>query len=90
MYKFTNNNECVVDVAYTVSHLVAATVYANHFGISSFQNKFKLFLLSFWTLRLAGFLFYNRIYKGFHDPRYEAILHKYDKNSLKRDVAVLL
>lgn len=77
-----------MDVAYTVSHLVAGGVYAYHFGFSSQEAWIKLFILGFWTARLAGFLLVNRIFKGFHDPRYEAIFKKYDKNSLKKDAAV--
>ncbi|CAD8112952.1 unnamed protein product [Paramecium sonneborni] len=88
LYKILKNNECIVDVAYTVSHFVAGSIYAYHFGLSSFENKFKLGLLALWTARLAGFLFYYRILRGFRDPRYEVIFVNYKKETFKRDVVV--
>lgn len=39
LYKLMKNNECIVDVAYTVSHFVAGSIYAYNFGLSSFENK---------------------------------------------------
>jgi len=65
-YKCFGNNECIVDVAYSISHLVAAIVYAIFayavYDLIPIQDALiKLFLVALWALRLGGFLCYNRV-----------------------------
>lgn len=45
------NNECIVDVAYTVSHFVAGSIYAYNFGLQSFENKVYIFILMLVKIR---------------------------------------
>ena len=63
-YKATDN-PCIVDVSWTIGHWVVGAVYASHFGaLDTFGGKLVFGLLSLWALRLAGHLFYHRIYAG--------------------------
>lgn len=64
IYKYTDNPG-VVDVAWTIGHLVVGGVYASHFNaLQSSCGQIMFGLLSLWAVRLAGHLFYHRIYQG--------------------------
>lgn len=64
-YKITGN-VCIVDPAWAIGHLVAGAVYAHHFSAYKIPaGQVALALLGIWALRLGGFLFYHRVYKGY-------------------------
>lgn len=68
-YLYTQN-ACIVDCGWVVGHFVAAGVYAHHFGAfkggpQSVSSLILLGFVGFWCLRLAGFIFKNRIWNRY-------------------------
>lgn len=63
-YKMTGNH-CIVDPAWAMGQFMAGATYALHFGtINTRPGQLILGLLGLWAVRLGGFLFYHRVYKG--------------------------
>lgn len=98
VYKIGGNHECIVDVAYSISHLVAGVVYYIFSAVStpakiviiSLNFKIYIILVAFWSLRLGGFLCVTRVLAGFKDERYDNIFSEYDADKFKKDVMVLI
>ena len=99
VYKIGGNHECIVDVAYSISHLVAGVVYFIFSTISTTAKivivkyiffKINLVLVALWALRLGGFLCVTRVLAGFRDERYDNIFSEYDTDKLKKDLMVLV
>ena len=98
VYKIGGNHECIVDVAYSISHLVAGVVYFIFSTISTpakivnINNNFKinLILVAIWSLRLGGFLCLTRVIAGFKDERYDNIFSEYNADKLKKDIMVFV
>lgn len=72
IYKLTDNNESVIDVALTICYLIESCVYYTYFGVS-YENFIKLLIIAIWSIRLGGTIMKNRVLKGFQDPRYDKI-----------------
>ena len=67
----------IVDMGWAINHfligLVLATDLFKGFGHHPERNVVSFLMLTFWFLRLGGFLFYYRIFKAHSDKRYEGL-----------------
>jgi len=76
-YYLVNKNPCIVDVGYTVSHLVVGTSLAlSYAGKSLFKPLILWSALGLWCARLAGYLYATRASTQTKDARYESIVGK--------------
>jgi len=71
----------IVDVLFTFNHfLVALTYFTKNFSsLENLQNSkycIALALVTLWFLRLGGFIFKDRVLRGYNDPRYEIVAGK--------------
>ena len=71
----------LIDVFWGINITLTGLIYL------SFRNKDMLFILSMmflviWGLRLTSFLFFSRIVKGKHDPRYEEMSRSWKNKKL--------
>ncbi|CAD8075411.1 unnamed protein product [Paramecium primaurelia] len=90
VYKIGGNHECIVDVAYSISHLVAGVVYCIFSTISTPARIINIVLVAIWSLRLGGFLCATRVLVGFKDERYDNIFSEYNADKFKKDVMVFV
>ncbi len=66
-----SKNVAVIDVAWGIGIALCGIV---HLSLSfSMKTGFVAFLLLLWVLRLSGYLWWTRVRKGLHDPRYESL-----------------
>ncbi|CAD8061867.1 unnamed protein product [Paramecium primaurelia] len=90
VYKIGGNHECIVDVAYSISHLVAGVVYFIFSTISTPAKIINILLVALWSLRLGGFLCVTRVLVGFKDERYDNIFSEYNADKFKKDLMVFV
>lgn len=75
------SNPTLVDVAWGFNHvLVGVSILSMNYPKISSPGIIGTSLLLMWFIRLSGFLFYNRIYKKYVDPRYEKLAKKRNIN----------
>lgn len=68
---FVLKNHTLVDVAWGTNQLLIGYSF---FAANGFKGSYVGFaILAIWALRLSGFIFYNRIWKPYVDPRYEIL-----------------
>jgi len=72
--------EVIADIAWSLGILLQGIIYYHFFAQLGVQTYFLL-LLIIWSLRLSGFLFWNRILKPWHDKRYEKIIERSPRSS---------
>ena len=64
-------NPGLVDVGYTFNHFVLGlSLFLMHCLNGDAKPIILIILLFVWAIRLGGFLFYYRIYRGHKDERY--------------------
>lgn len=70
-------NPGLVDFAYTFNHfLLGMSLFSMHCINGDSKPILLIILLGIWALRLGGFIFYYRIYRGHKDERYIKIIAK--------------
>jgi steroid 5-alpha reductase family enzyme len=62
-------NPSIVDVAWSIGHWLAGTLYLFAHGLHG-RSMIVWLMLTIWALRLAGYLFWTRIRLGLVDKRY--------------------
>jgi steroid 5-alpha reductase family enzyme len=65
-------NPSVVDSSWSIGLMMSGFIYLLSTPFTS-RNILVVILLSLWSLRLAGFLWYTRVHKGHIDKRYTEI-----------------
>jgi steroid 5-alpha reductase family enzyme len=75
------SNPTLVDVAWGLNHVIVGVgVLSMNYPKLSYPSIIGSSLLFLWFFRLSGFIFYNRIYKKYVDPRYEKLAQKRNIN----------
>lgn len=67
--------EVIADIAWAIGISVQASIYYL-FSTPSPEKNFLMLLIWIWGLRLAGFLYWNRIHLAWQDKRYEKIIQR--------------
>ena len=72
-------NPSVVDASWSIGLMVSGLMYLGS-GPLNVRSKIVATLIMLWALRLAGYLWYTRIYQGHIDKRYTELSSKWKIN----------
>lgn len=72
-------NPSVVDTSWSIGLMISGLIYLGSVAMTS-RNLMVSALLTLWALRLAGYLWYTRVYRGHVDKRYNELSNNWKIN----------